>query len=122
MAPGHGPDLVQAVGVKGREGQLARAVHTDARHRCVQPSADTVVAGAVDGTQQRLEPRVFLAVFDSFDSHGHAIPISVPFACSAFAVTMAKLATAPAPWPSSQGPSGTPWMRPVRCSPARASL
>ena len=58
MAPGHGPDLVQAVGVKGREGQLARAVHTDARHRCVQPSADTVVAGAVDGTQQRLEPRV----------------------------------------------------------------
>ena len=55
--------------VRDRKRDLSRAVHDDARHRCVEASSDAIVAGTVDRPQQMLESLVLLAVFDAVDAH-----------------------------------------------------
>ena len=55
--------------VRDRKRELSGSVHDDAWHGCVEPSADAIVAGTVDGPQEMFEPLVLVAVFDAVDAH-----------------------------------------------------
>ena len=75
---GQGLDLHR----RNRERQFAHAFHDDARHGQKLPPACAVVARAVDGPEQFLQPLVPSSVLDALNAHSSTELSSRPISCT----------------------------------------